>query len=158
MTYCKTPLYAQETQTPLTCIDIEPQGFAKHLEVDTLIPQGLRGSLALDQVVRKCMGNEPGTTLHVGVPYTKLRLDIINEVVVSHVRVFLPGCMTLHVKPSTDASFVRVWVFRFIVVPTTCGIGDTEPGRVTKRKYRHTDPLTMANDDANVSDTVSDDE
>jgi hypothetical protein len=158
------PRYAQETKhlkTEHPCIDVPIKGFFKHLEIDTLIQQGFSGATALDNVMRRCMGNEPGSTLHVCVPYSKLRLEIIQKTVVVSSQVFLPGSMTLFIEPMKEGQFLRVRVLRFIVTPSTCD----EQGRVSKRKKTHSPPNktsikvdSITTEDSDVSDNVPDDE
>jgi hypothetical protein len=161
------PQYAQEIkhcQTEDPCIDVPINGFFKQLELDTVIPQGLTGALALDKAIRKCFGNEPGTTLHIGVLYTKLKMDIMQEVVLGPRRVHLPGCMTLYVEPNKQPTFMRVRVVRLIVTPTS-GIARDEARRASKRKNTHRAPRktprnvdSTVTEDSDVSDTVTDDE
>jgi hypothetical protein len=158
------PRYAQETkhyQIDNTDVDIPIKGFSKHLELDIVIPQGITGAIALEKAMRECMGNEPGSTLHVGVLYTKLRLEIIQGIVSRPIRVFLPGFMTLLVEPYTEPRFMRVRVFRFTVMPSTC---DTT-GRVPKRKNTQSTTIKksskvdrMLDEDSDISDTATDDE
>ena len=85
--------------------------------MNTLLPQGCTGALALDKVLRGCTGNETGSTLHVCVLYSKLRLHIIKEVFVRHRRVLLPGCMTLYTEPVKVAKLMTTRVLLRRVTP-----------------------------------------
>jgi hypothetical protein len=164
---CTTPQYAQtmkQCQTEDPGIDVPIKGFFKQLELDTVIPQGSTGALALDKAIRGCIGNAPGSTLHVGVLYTKLKMDILQEVVSGPRRVYLPGFMTLYVEPNKEPKFMRVRVVRFIVTPSTCGTGRDKAGRVSKRKHTPRIPSKTSSkvdstvtEDSDISDTGTDD-
>jgi hypothetical protein len=144
------PRYIQETrrcQTERPC-DVPVKGFFKQLEVDTTIQQGVSGALALDNILRGCMGHEPGTTLHVCVSYSRLRLDIIQKTVVVRRQVFLHDSMTLFIEPMKEGQFLRVWVFRFIVtLPTSCN----KTMRAPKRKKKHTVEASIKADSSSMS-------
>ena len=117
-----TPQYTLVTNTCLTNdlrTDMPIQGFCRQVELDTVIPQGFLGVQTLETALRKCMGNEPGTILYLGVSYTILKLELIQEAISSPRRVYLPGCMSLTVEPNKDCQFLRVRVIRMLVSPSS---------------------------------------
>jgi hypothetical protein len=165
---CTIPQYAQvikHCQQEDHDIDVPIKGFHKQLELDTVIPQGFTGALALDKAIRSCIGNQPGTTLHVGFLYTKLKMDILQEAVLGPRRVYLPGNMTLYVEPNKEPTFMRVRVVRLLVTPSTCEIGGAGTGSVSKRKQTHRTTSknllktgSIVTEDSDVSDNFTDEE
>ncbi|KAJ1467074.1 hypothetical protein T484DRAFT_1756140 [Baffinella frigidus] len=96
--------------------------------IDAVLTQGSDGAHAMDKLMRDCLQCEPGARLHICVAYTLLRMQVMRGSITQKERVFMPDHMILYVEPSgapvgpiqpeMSRAFMRVRVFRFLVIPS----------------------------------------
>lgn len=94
---------------------------------DAVITQGYDGAHAMEKLMRDCLQCEPGARLQICVAYTLLRVQVMRGSITQKERVFMPDHMVLYVEPSgvpgghpqpgVSQAFMRVRVFRFLVIP-----------------------------------------
>ena len=104
--------------------------------VDVVVPQGSEGAHAMDNLVRDCLRCEPGARLHICVAYSLLRIEVIRKSIGKKERVFMPDHMILFVEPcdvptaclqpGVSQAFMRVRVFRFLVLPSGVSQGSAK--------------------------------
>ena len=104
--------------------------------VDVVVPQGSEGAHVMDNLVRDCLRCEPGARLHICVAYSLLRIEVIRKSIGKKERVFMPDHMILFVEPcdipteclqpGVSQAFMRVRVFRFLVLPSGVSQGSAK--------------------------------